>query len=495
MFEQLSDNLQNTFKSFRGQSHITEENIDTAIREVKRALINSDVSLKAVKTFTARVKEKAIGEEVLKGIKPEEQFIKIINDEITSLLGNEQQEINLPNTEEPNVVLALGLQGAGKTTSCAKLGLLLKKKGRNPLLVPLDLKRPAAIEQLTVLGKELDIAVFEVKEKYVGGSGEDPLNLAKEAVDFAKSNNHDVVILDSAGRLQVDTELMSELLIIDRVLKPTEKLLVIDSMIGQEAANVAAAFNTQIGVTGILLTKLDGDARGGAALSVVEEIKKPIKFAGIGEKPSDLQEFHPDRVSSRILGMGDVLTLVEKAQEDIDEEEALDFQKQLAGDFNFETFLKAQKMMGKLGNFSHFFDMMGMGGVLNKLGMELDKDNQQKMLAESEVKMARYKAAIQSMTKEEKLNPDLLNMSRKVRIAKGSGFKQNDIDQLVKDFKVMKKMMNGMKPLMSMMQGGSPEGGGGMDMLKNMIPGGSKQGGGNRASRRLSKGFKPKKRR
>ena len=290
---------------------------------------------------------------------------------------------------------------------------------------------------------------------------------------------------------------MAELLLIDRTLKPQEKLLVIDSMIGQEAANVAAAFDTQIGVTGVLLTKLDGDARGGAALSVVEEIQKPIKLAGVGEKLEDLQEFHPDRVVSRILGMGDVLTLVEKAQDKIEEDEAKEFEKKmLEGDFNFDTFLHAQNMMGKFGDFGSMFDMMGMGNLMNKMGGNISRDNKQKMLAEGEGKMKKFKTAIQSMTIEERLKPDMLNMSRKVRIAKGCGQKEKDIDQLVKEFGAMRKVMNKMKPLMGMMKGGgniNPT-----DMLGGMLGGGMPEmpgGGSNRAQRRMAKGFKPKKRR
>ncbi len=463
MFDQLSDNLQNVFKILRGQSRITEENIDTAIREVKRALIDADVSLKAIKTFTNKVREKAIGQEVLKGISPDQQFIKIINDELTELLGSTQKELNL--TQTPTVILMLGLQGAGKTTTCAKLAKLLKKKNKTPLLVPLDLKRPAAIEQLTILGEQVDVAVYDIKDSVRACHGMP--QLVQHAIDFAKQNNHDVVILDSAGRLQIDTELMAELLLIDRVIQPAEKLLVIDSMIGQEAANIAAAFNTQIGITGIVLTKLDGDARGGAALSVVEETQKPIKLIGIGEKLDDLQEFYPERMASRILGMGDVLTLVEQAQEKIKEDEAKELERQLLSDFNFETFLKMQNMMGKLGNFSSLFNMMGMQGVFGQLGANINKETQEKMLSESEVKMKKFKFAIQSMTKEERRKPKILTPSRMRRIAKGCGQKERDVDKLVNELNKMKKVMDNIKPLMGMFQG---QGQTQEDLLKTLMP-------------------------
>ena len=288
MFDQLSDKFQTIFKTLRGESKITEENIDAAVREVKRALIDADVSLKAVKTFTNKVREKAVGQEVLKGVSPSQQFIKIISDELASLLGGTGVETRLTVSlldfsQNPCTILMLGLQGAGKTTTCAKLAKLLKKKGKNPLLVPLDLKRPAAIEQLKILGEQVGATVYDILSP-LRALHATPQQLAQNAIDFAKQNNHDVIILDSAGRLQIDTEMMSELLLIDRTVQPSEKLLVIDSMIGQEAATIASTFNTQIEITGIILTKLDGDARGGAALSVVEETQKPIKLVGICEK-------------------------------------------------------------------------------------------------------------------------------------------------------------------------------------------------------------------
>lgn len=486
MFDQLSDKFQDIFKTLRGQSKITEENIDIAIREVKRAFIDADVSLRAIKTFTNKVREKALGQEVIKGVSPDQQFIKIINEELTVLLGNDQKELNF--SQSPCIILMLGLQGAGKTTACAKLAKLLKKKGKTPLLVPLDLKRPAAIEQLKILGEQVGVKVYDTPEAAVRARHGVPQRIAQNATDFAKQNNHDVIILDSAGRLQIDTEMMAELLLIDRSVQPAEKLLVIDSMIGQEAANIAAAFNTQIGITGIILTKLDGDARGGAALSVVEETQKPIKLIGIGEKLDDLQEFYPDRMASRILGMGDVLTLVEQAQEKIQEDEVKDLERKLLNDFNFESFLQMQNMMGKLGNFSSLFNMMGMQGLFGQLGANINKETQGKMLSEGEGKMKNFKVAIQSMTKEERVKPRILTPSRIRRIAKGSGQKERDVDKLVNEFSKMKKVMDNVKPLMGMFQGQ----GQGEDLLKNLMPN-LRPNSKSSSQSNLLKGFKPKK--
>lgn len=501
MFDELSENIQNIFKNLRGKTAITEENIEASIQEVKKALIDADVSLKAIKTFTTRVHEKAIGQEIIKDISPGEQFIKTINDELTELLGGKDSpmgRLNISSSEIPTVILMLGLQGAGKTTTCAKLAHLLKKKGKNSLLVPLDFKRPAAIEQLEILGKQINIEVYNNKTHHVtnisrneiASSGKALLAMTMRAIDFAKTRGFDIVILDSAGRLQINTELMAELLLIDRTIQPHEKLLVIDSMTGQEASNIASAFNTQIGITGIVLTKLDGDARGGAALSIVEETKKPIKLVGIGEKIEDLQEFYPDRMASRILGMGDVLTLVEQAQEKIQEDEAKELEKKLLTDFNFESFLQAQNMMGKLGNFSSIFNMMGMGNMLNQFGVNIDKVNQEKMLLEGEAKTKKYKALIQSMTQDERKNPNLLTPSRNRRIARGSGNKEKDVDKLVVEFKQMKKLMDKFKPLMGMLQnqGGNPS----LDALKGAFPS-TTQELSNRSQSKLLKGFKPKK--
>lgn len=450
MFGLLSEKLQNAFSGLKHKV-LTTEDIQTAINEVKDALIDADVSLKAIKTFVSRVEEKAVGQEIIKGVKPYEQFIKIIHDEIVALLGHSQKELNVFQSQvTPGIVLMLGLQGSGKTTTCAKLANYLKKKNKTTLLVPLDLKRPAAVEQLEILGKQVEVQVFSVKAISSQQSAIRAVDLAQNAIQYAKENNFDVVILDSAGRLQIDTEMMAELLLIDRVIQPQEKLLVIDSMIGQEAGNVAGSFDTQIGITGIVLTKLDGDARGGAALSVIEETKKPIKLIGVGEKLDDIQEFYPDRIASRILGMGDVLTLVEQAQEKIKEDEAKDLERKLLSDFNFETFLQMQNVTGKLGSFSNIFNMMGMGGMLNQLGVNVTKDVQEKMLKEGEKKLKKYNALIQSMTKEERKKPGLLTPSRNRRIARGAGCKERDVDKLYEEFRQMKKMMDKIKPLLGM---------------------------------------------
>lgn len=492
MLDQLSDNLQNILKNLQGKANINDENIESTTEEIKKVLIDADVSLKAIKTFLSKVKEKAYGEKVTKGVTPGQQFIKIINDELTNLLGGTDvalQRLSLDGT--PAILLMLGLQGAGKTTTCAKLAHFLKRKNKNSLLVPIDLKRPAAIEQLHILGKQINTSVFltqSISNKDKESTTKEILKVINNAIEYAKNNNHDVVILDSAGRLQIDTELMAELLLIDTTFKPSEKLLVVDSMTGQEAANIAAAFNTQIGITGIVLTKLDGDARGGAALSVTEETTKPIKLISVGEKIEDLQEFHPDRMSSRILGMGDVLTLVEKAQEKIQEDEAKELEQKLLTDFNFDTFLQAQDMMGKLGSFSSIFNMMGMGGMLNQMGINMGKDTQEKMLVENETKLKKQKALIQSMTKEERINPSTLNPSRNRRIARGAGQKEKDVEKLVTEFKQMKKLMDQFKPLMGMFKGqGAPP----TNMFKGLSPDTSfssrPQSGG------LLKGFKPKK--
>ncbi|OGI08457.1 MAG: signal recognition particle protein [Candidatus Melainabacteria bacterium RIFCSPLOWO2_12_FULL_35_11] len=487
MFNQLTDKFQNIFKILRSQSRITEENINTAIREIKRALIDADVSLRAIKTFTNKVHTKALGQEVLKGISPEQQFIKIVSDELTALL-TPADDRGIQSSVSTGVILMLGLQGAGKTTTCAKLAKLLKKKGKNPLLVPLDLKRPAAIEQLKILGEQAGVEIYNVTTSVE--TSREAFLLAQHAINYAKHNNHDVIILDSAGRLQIDTEMMAELLLIDQIIQPAEKLLVIDSMIGQEAANIAAAFNTQIGITGIILTKLDGDARGGAALSVVEEIQKPIKLISMGEKSDDLQEFYPERMAGRILGMGDVLTLVEQAQEKIQEDEAEALQRSLSADFNFESFLQMQGTMSKFGNFSNIFNMMGMQGMLGQFGVNLNRETQEKMLSEGEVKMKKFKSAIESMTKEERIKPRILTPGRIRRIARGSGQKERDIDKLVNEFNKMKKVMDNIKPLMGMMQGDNMS----QDLFKSLNPN-KPPGlqGRNTAAGRLYKGFKPKK--
>ncbi len=478
MFDSLGFKFQGIIQKLRGQKKITEGNIEATLAEIRRQLLESDVSLKAVKLFISRVKENALGQEVLTGINPGEQFIKIINDSLIEVLGGklseEERELNL--TKKPSVILLLGLQGAGKTTAAAKLALKLKSEGRNPLLVPADLQRPAAVKQLKILAEQagvdfLNIINDDAQGTYKISSPVELSNLLKN-LDQQKSTagwiatspsaprndgtKHDIYIIDTAGRLQIDTDLMAELLILEKQLEPSEKLLVIDSLIGQEAANVADTFNTQIGITGIILTKLDSDTRGGAALSVVEATGKAIKLASVGEKLEDLENFYPERMASRILGMGDVISLVEKTQQKISEEESKRLEEELMkGNFNYETFLSFQNMISKIGNFGSIFKMLGMGQFLS--GMGLDPNNQDALLEQGQNKLSRYKIAINSMTKQERTNPDLLSThssssSRKKRIAKGSGLKDTDIAQLSSEFSKMSKVFKNMGPMMSMMK-------------------------------------------
>lgn len=551
MFDSLSNKLQDTFQAIRGEKRITENNIEGAISQVRRALLESDVSLKAVKLFTTRVKEKALGEEVLRGVKPDEQFVKIINDALTEILGGDKSDLDL---SEPGSLLLLGLQGAGKTTASAKLALRLKKEGKKPLLVPCDLQRPAAIQQLRILAKEAEVDFLDFEPSIPAtnvskgleegdadasaqaSSQDENLPRVKSLSELIKLTrqyveDHDIhtVIYDTAGRLQVDTDLMAELLLLEKAIQPREKLLVIDSLIGQEAVNVADTFNTQIGITGIILTKLDGDSKGGAALSVVEATQKPIKLASVGEKLDDLEPFYPERIASRVLGMGDVVSLVEKAQEQIEEEEAKKLEEQLLkGNFNYETFLASQNMLKKLGNFTSIFKMMGMGGMLKQMG--LGADDQENLMEQGEIKQKKYRAAINSMTKQERTQPKLMTEnSRKKRIAKGCGLSDADVNSLVSEFNQMSKFFGQMGPMLSMMQAGqggganalagapaagdtAQAGGGGfqmpsnpMDMLGNMLSGKQKRAmkqagmslpgmpsGGGAPKQKIKKGEKPK---
>ncbi len=457
MFDSLGFKFQGIIQKLRGQKKITEGNIEATLAEIRRQLLESDVSLKAVKLFISRVKENALGEEVLTGINPGDQFIKIINDSLIEVLGGKlseaERELNL--TKKPSVILLLGLQGAGKTTAAAKLALKLKGEGRNPLLVPADLQRPAAVKQLKILAEQAGVDFLNIINDDVQGTYtiDSPIGLSKLV---KQDSEHDVYIIDTAGRLQIDTDLMAELLILEKQLEPSEKLLVIDSLIGQEAANVADTFNTQIGITGIILTKLDSDTRGGAALSVVEATGKAIKLASVGEKLEDLENFYPERMASRILGMGDVISLVEKAEQKISEEDSKRLEEELMkGNFNYETFLSFQNMISKIGNFGSIFKMLGMGQFLS--GMGLDPNNQDALLEQGQNKLSRYKIAINSMTKEERTSPDLLAThssanSRKKRIAKGSGLKDADLAQLSSEFSKMSKVFKNMGPMMAMMK-------------------------------------------
>lgn len=442
MFDNLTDKLQNVIKSIQGQDKLNPENMDEAIREVRRSLIEADVSLKVVKIFISQIRQKALDTQIIANVTPTQQFIKIVHDELVAILGGDNVPLNL--TRKPSIVMLLGLQGAGKTTACAKLALRLKNQNHKPLMVACDVKRPAAIEQLMTLGKQIDVPVYANFEL------QDVQDICKLAIEQAKAQDLSPVIIDTAGRLQIDTELMAQLLILDRYLEPQEKLLVVDSMTGQEAVNIAETFNTQLDVTGIVLTKIDGDARGGAALSVREAVGRPVKYIGTGEKLVDLEEFYPDRMASRILGMGDIVTLVEKAQASIDEKQALKLANQIMqGDFSLETFLQAQSMLKKMGPMKDIMKLMGIG---NMFGINT---NQQDMIATHGEAMIRlYQTAYDSMTKQERLDPALVNVNRRSRIAKGSGLKDGDIKKMLDEFGQMRAMFGQFKKMFGVMGSG-----------------------------------------
>lgn len=462
MFDTLTDKLHSTFKNLTGDSKLSAENIEDAIREVRKSLLEADVSLKVVKLFISNVRQKALGAEVLESVTPTQQFIKIVYDELVVIFGGE----NVPlNTEgNPGIIMLLGLQGAGKTTATAKLANKLKREGMKPLMVACDVQRPAAIKQLQTLGEQVGVPVFTIPDS------KDVQDIAEQAIKKAKEEKLSPVLLDTAGRLQVDTELMAELLLLDRALEPAEKILVVDAMTGQEAVNVAETFNTQLDITGVLLAKSDGDARGGAALSVRESVGKPIKLISTGEKMEDLEAFYPDRMASRILDMGDVLSLMEKAQKNIDEKEAERLAKEMmGGEFSLETFMQMQKMMKKMGPMGDIMKMMGMG---NMFGIN---SSQQKMLAdEGEVMMKLYETAINSMTKAERKNPDIIDFKRRRRISKGSGLQDNQLGQMLNQFQMMRQMFNYMRPFMGGAMGGGMPGMGGMQMpdLGSLLSGG-----------------------
>ncbi|HEY9854363.1 MAG TPA: signal recognition particle protein [Stenomitos sp.] len=428
MFESLSDKLQDVFKKLRGQGKITEENISEALREVRRALLEADVSLAVVKEFVSKVKEKALGVEVMQGLNPGQQFIKIVNDELVELLGGERAPLAEAHPG-PTVILMAGLQGSGKTTTSGKLALYLRKKGRNPLLVACDVYRPAAMKQLEVLGKQINIPVF------LQEGSTDPVAIATEAIQFAKTNGKDYVIVDTAGRLHVDEAMMDEIRRLKAALHPQEILLVVDAMTGQDAVKIAESFHQALDITGVVLTKLDGDTRGGAALSVKQVTGRPIKFAGAGEKLDALEPFHPDRIATRILGMGDVLTLIERAQETLDENEAKRLeQKFRKAEFDLEDFVAQMRQVKKLGSMSQIFEMLPIGKML---GVDISKEQ----LAEGEVQLKRIETIINSMTAKERRNPKMIDMSRKRRIANGSGTSIPEVNKLLKDFENMRAMM------------------------------------------------------
>jgi signal recognition particle subunit SRP54 len=439
MFENLSERLEGAFKSLKGEAKITELNVAESVKEIRRALVAADVNYSIAKDFTNRIKEKALGAQVLTAVKPGELMVKIVNDELTELMGGTKVDINLDG--KPAIILVAGLQGSGKTTFSGKLARFLKKNNKKkPLLVACDVYRPAAINQLTTLSEQIDVAIYkEIENK-------NPVSIAQNAIKYAIENKHDVVIVDTAGRLAVDEGMMTEIANIKDGINPTETLFVVDAMTGQDAVNTAKAFNERINFDGVVLTKLDGDTRGGAALSIKFTVGKPIKFVSEGEKLETLDIFYPDRMATRILGMGDIVSLVEKAQAQIDEKEAARLQKRISkNQFDFDDFLTQLGHIKKMGNIKNLISMIpGMG----KMAKNLDIDDKA---------FVRIEAMIQSMTPHERANPDKLNMSRKKRIAKGSGHELAEINQFVRQFEEMRKMMH----KMSKMQGGGAGAGGG----------------------------------
>ena len=434
-FESLSDKLQNVFKNLRGKGRLSEADVKASLKEVKMALLEADVSFKVVKQFIKAVEERAIGADVMNSLTPGQQVIKIVHEELIRLMGSETTELKL-NNSGITVLMMMGLQGAGKTTTAAKLAGKLKAKGKRPLLVACDVYRPAAIKQLQVNGEKQGVEVFTM------GENQKPVNIAKGAYEYARKNGFNVVILDTAGRLHIDEDMMKELQEIRENLQIDQTLLTVDAMTGQDAVNVATAFEEKIGIDGVILTKLDGDTRGGAALSIKAVTGKPILYVGMGEKLSDLEQFYPDRMASRILGMGDVLTLIEKAQETVDEEKAKAMtQKLKKAQFGFDDYLESMNQMKKMGGLSSVLAMMpGLGSQMKGIEDAMD-----------EKKMARTEAIILSMTPKERSNPEILNPSRKHRIARGAGVDIAEVNRLVKQFEQMRKMM---KQMPGMMGGG-----------------------------------------
>lgn len=437
MFDNLSEKLQGIIARTQGQE-LTQENMQDALREIRRALLEADVNLRVVKAFISAIKDKAEGENVLQGVNPAQQLVKIVNDELVELLGKDVKPLDLSG--HPSLIMMLGLQGSGKTTSSAKLAVKLKKEGKNPLLVACDVYRPAAISQLQTLGQEIGCEVFTIPDS------KDVQAIVQGALNYSKENGYNVLILDTAGRLQIDTEMMAELLIIDRVFHPQEKLLVIDAMTGQEAVHVAENFDAQIGVTGLVLTKLDGDSRGGSALSVVYCTGKPIKLTGTGEKLNALENFYPERMATRILGMGDIVSLVERAQEVFDEKEALKFQEKMQKEeFSYNDFLNMQRQMKMFGSMDQILGMIP--------GLNIKKEDREKISHEGEKELKKIEVFIQSMTPEEREFPQLMDSSRKRRIAQGCGMDMHTINLYVKQFEQMRQMMGGMNKLTKMFKG------------------------------------------
>ena len=430
-FDSLTDKLQNVFKNLRGKGRLSESDVKAALREVKLALLEADVNFKVVKDFIKAVQERAIGQDVMSSLTPGQMVIKIVNEEMVKLMGSETTEIALKPSSEITVILMCGLQGAGKTTATAKLAGQFKKKGRKPLLVACDIYRPAAIQQLQINGEKQGVPVFTM------GDGHKPVNIAKAAIEHAKSNGNNIVIIDTAGRLHVDEDMMNELIEIRENIDVDQSILVVDSMTGQDAVNVAQTFNEKINIDGVILTKLDGDTRGGAALSIRAVTGRPILYIGTGEKLTDLEQFYPDRMASRILGMGDILTLIYKAQAEIDEEKAKELEKKIRkAEFDFNDFLDQMNQMKKLGGLTSIL------GMLPNMGIPKDLE-----IPEDATKSV--EAMIHSMTKEERSNPDILNPSRKKRIAKGAGVDIAEVNRMVKNFEQSRKMMKQMSGMMS----------------------------------------------
>ena len=422
MFQSLTDKLANAFKKFRNKGKLTESDVKEGMREVKLALLEADVNFKVVKEFTKSVTERAVGAEVLESLLPAQQIVKIVNEELINLMGGETPKINI-SPKPPTVVMMVGLQGAGKTTHSAKIANMYKQKSKNPLLVACDVYRPAAIDQLKIVGESVKVPVFSM------GSKISPVEIAKAGVEHAKKNGHDMVIIDTAGRLHIDEALMEELVKIKTSVNPTEILLTVDAMTGQDAVNVAKTFNDLLDITGVVLTKMDGDTRGGAALSVKYITGKPIKFIGTGEKMDAIELFHPDRMASRILGMGDILSLIEKAEAAYDEKNARELEKKMREQtFSLEDFLDQMRQLKKMGNLDQLLGMMPGAGSLKNVQVD-------------EKQLDRIEAIILSMTPEERLKPDIINGSRRKRIAKGCGLGVEDVNRLLKQFDQMKKMM------------------------------------------------------
>ena len=426
-FESLGEKLQGVFKKMRGKGKLSEKDIKDAMREIKLALLEADVNFKVVKEFVAAVSEKALGQEIMESLTPAQQLVKIVNEELTAMIGGEAARLQFAS-KPPTVIMMCGLQGAGKTTASAKLAKnLTKTMNKRPLMVACDVYRPAAVKQLEVLGEQIQVPVFSM------GTDESPVKIAKAAIEHAVKHGNDPVIIDTAGRLHIDEKLMQELCDIRAEVNPSEILLVVDAMTGQDAVNVAKTFNEQLDITGVILSKLDGDTRGGAALSVKQVTGKPIKYASVGEKLGDLEQFHPDRMASRILGMGDVLTLIDKAQETIDEKKAAELEAKIRKqEFDLDDFLEQFKQIKKLGSFSQIIRMLP--GVDKKMLDQVDTEENAK-------RMVHIEAIIQSMTMEERRKPSIIGANRKIRIAKGSGTRVQDVNQLLKQFAQMQKMM------------------------------------------------------